>query len=177
MLPRKRFSFPTVLRLFGLVVSAAGLTISMRGLFRPWLSGYSVVTGLDFFVHGDWLTILSYSLAWIVFLAYCFKPNYISLCAILFSLVIPIFYLRLWLLVEIGHRGNPYDIFDGFRGGGVDFRFTPEPGFWTTFVDIGLILLGVFIGMNAKNWEYYLILMEILIGLFSLFLCLIYFFN
>ncbi|MEQ9238226.1 hypothetical protein [Coleofasciculus sp. E2-BRE-01] len=149
----------------------------MRGLFLPWLSGYSVVTGLDFLVHDDWLTILSYSLAWIVFLTYCFQPNYISLCAIFFSIIIPLSYLRLWILVEIGYQGNPYDIFDGFRGGGVDFRFTPEPGFWATFMGMGLILIGVFIGMNTQNRIIYLITIGIIIGLFSLFIGLVYLLN
>ncbi|MEQ9486391.1 MAG: hypothetical protein RIG27_29510 [Coleofasciculus sp. F4-SAH-05] len=154
------FSFPTFLRIFGLVLSAAGLIISMKGLFLPWFSDYnrvvnSVITGLDLWVHGDWLTILSYSLAWIVFLTYCFKPNYVGLCTTFFSHVLPIFYIRLQFLVVFGHRGTPDNIFES-GGGGVDFPLTPEPGLSSTFVGMGLILIGVFIGMNNQNKKFYL---------------------
>ncbi|MEQ9368205.1 MAG: hypothetical protein RIG63_04120 [Coleofasciculus chthonoplastes F3-SA18-01] len=138
-------------------MSVAGLTIAMKRLFLPWfsISDYSVVTGLDFWVHGDWLTILSYSLAWIVFLTYCFKPNYVGLCTTFFSHVLPIFYIRLQLLVVFGHRGTPDNIFESGNGG-VDFPLTPEPGLSSTFVGMGLILIGVFIGMNNQNKNFYL---------------------
>lgn len=161
MLPPKRFSFPTILRLFGLVLSAVGLIIAMRGLFLPWFSDYnrvvnSVITGLDFWVHGDWPTILCYSLAWTVFLMYCFKPNYVGLGTTLFSYVLSIFYISLQLLVVFGYRGkDPYNNFEP-GGGGVDFPLTPEPGVSNTFVGMGLIIIGVFIGMNNQNKIFYL---------------------
>ncbi|WP_052307479.1 RNA-guided endonuclease InsQ/TnpB family protein [Coleofasciculus chthonoplastes] len=173
----KSFSFSTFLRIFGLVVSVVGLTIAMRGLFLPWfsISSYSVVTGLDFWVHGDSLTILSYSLAWIVFLTYCFQPNYVSYCAICFSLVIPIFYFKSWVLLL--RTGNPYDFFDySSYHNQFGFRFTLEPGFWNVFMGMSLILLGVFIGMNNQNRIIYmfiiiviLYLLGLLIGMFLIF--------
>ena len=155
MLPRKRLSLPTILRIFGLVVSAAGLIVSVRGLFLPWFSGYSVITGLDFWVHGDWSTILSYSLAWIVFLTYCFQPNYIGLCAIFFSLVIPMFYFKSWVLL-FRRTMNPYDFFDYSRyNNQFGFTFTLETGVWNVFMGMNLILIGVFIGMNNQNRKIY----------------------
>jgi len=87
---------------------------------------------------------------------YCFQPDYIGLCAIFFSLIVPIFYMRLQLLVVFGHRGTPDNIFES-GGGGIDFPLTPEPGLSIIFVGMGLILLGVFIGMNNQNRKVYLI--------------------
>ena len=172
MLPRKRLSLPTILRIFGLVVSAAGLIVSVRGLFLPWFSGYSVITGLDFWVHGDWSTILSYSLAWIVFLTYCFQPNYIGLCAIFFSLVIPMFYFKSWVLL-FRRTMNPYDFFDYSRyNNQFGFTFTLETGVWNVFMGMNLILIGVFIGMNNQNRKKYLITMATIIGLFILYIIL-----
>jgi|GEM_PF-2392890 len=173
----KSFSFSTILRIFGLIVSVAGLTIAMRGLFLPWfsISDYSVVTGLDFWVHGKWLTILSYSLAWIVFLTYCFKPNYVSYCAIFFSLVLSMFYLSSWGLL-FARTSDPYDFFDYSSYSSYDHRFSPmftlEPGFWNVFMGMNLILIGVFIGMNNQNRKKYLITMATIIGLFILYIIL-----
>ncbi|MEQ8386238.1 MAG: hypothetical protein RH949_28155 [Coleofasciculus sp. A1-SPW-01] len=72
-------------------------------------------------------------------------------------------------LIDVGHRGNPYDIFDSFRGGGVDFKFREEPGFGLSFMGMSLILLGVFIGMNNRNKIIYagtMITICLLLGLF-----------
>ncbi|MGB7439906.1 MAG: hypothetical protein WA919_02465 [Coleofasciculaceae cyanobacterium] len=146
----------------------------MGGLFLLWFSSSkSSVTGLDFLVYGDWLAILSYGLAWIVFFTYCFKPNYVGLLAIAFSIVFPLFYFK-WLLIAGGRR-NPYNIFE--PGSTVDLRFfTVEPGFVVSIVGMGLVAIGVFIGMNNRNRKRYLIAMTAVIaivGSFIVFLILL----
>lgn len=152
MLPRIRLWFPTFLRIVGLVVSAVGLTIAMRGLFFPWISGYdSVITGLDFLVHGERGVDIIYGLAWIVFLTYYFIPNYVSYCAIVFSIYLPCCNFFVSWLIDVGYRGNPYDIFEPSTSSPVDFKFREEPGFGLSFMGMSLILLGVFIGMNNRN--------------------------
>lgn len=167
MLTPKRLWFGTLLRIFGLALSTAGLITSMSGLYLTWFSRpESSVTGLDFLVHGDWLAILSYGLAWIVFFIYCFKPNQVGLWAIAFSIVFPLFYFK-WLLLVAGRR-NPYNIFE--PGSTVDFYFTGEPGFVVSLVGMGLVAIGVFIGMNNRNRKRYLIAMTAVIAIVVSFL-------
>lgn len=176
MLPRKPFWFDTFTRKLGLALSAAGLNLSMIGLFLTWFSYrlQSYVTGLDFIVHGDILAILSYSLAWIVFLTYCLKPNRVGLWAIFFSIVFPCFFLMRWLvLAGVGHRGNPHNIFEP-GGSPVNFLFTLEPGFFVSLVGMSLLVIGVVIGMNNHNRKLYMTTITPIVVIVGLYINILY---